>query len=87
MAVNSILPLIMVVIILVGMSSGLFTPTEAAAVALAYALVITTFLYKPIPLKKFYELSVVLLLSVSPNINLEVPESCVKSQCKKIFFT
>lgn len=48
--VQSILPLMTVVIILVGMNSGVFTPTEAAAVALAYALCITTFLYKHIPL-------------------------------------
>lgn len=50
--VQSILPLLTVVIILVGMNSGVFTPTEAAAVALAYALCITTFLYKHIPLSE-----------------------------------
>ena len=50
--VQSILPLMTVVIILVGMNSGVFTPTEAAAVALAYALCITTFLYKHIPLSE-----------------------------------
>lgn len=50
--VQSILPLMTVIIILVGMNSGVFTPTEAAAVALAYALCITTFLYKHIPLSE-----------------------------------
>lgn len=50
--VQSILPLMTVVIILVGMNSGVFTPTEAAAVALAYALCITTSLYKHIPLSE-----------------------------------
>ena len=50
--VQSILPLMTVVIILVGMNSGVFTPTEAAAVALAYALCITTYLYKHIPLSE-----------------------------------
>lgn len=50
--VQSILPLMTVVIILVGMNSGVFTPTEAAAVALAYALCITAFLYKHIPLSE-----------------------------------
>ena len=63
--VNSLLPLMTVVIILVGMSSGLFTPTEAAAVALAYALVITTFIYKPIPLKECYEIGKNVLLQTS----------------------
>ena len=43
-----------VVIILIGMNSGIFTPTEAAAVALAYALLITTLLYNRISLKEFY---------------------------------
>lgn len=63
--INSLLPLMTVVIILVGMSSGLFTPTEAAAVALAYALVITTFIYKPIPLKECYEIGKNVLLQTS----------------------
>lgn len=52
--VSSLLPLMTVVIILIGMNSGIFTPTEAAAVALAYALLITTLLYNRIPLKEFY---------------------------------
>ena len=55
-AARSLLPLMTVVIILAGMSSGLFTPTEAAAVALGYALIITTLVYKPIPLKEIYAL-------------------------------
>nr|WP_072514786.1 TRAP transporter large permease [Ndongobacter massiliensis] len=50
---HSILPLMTVVIILVGMNSGIFTPTEAAAIALAYALCITSFIYKPIPFSEF----------------------------------
>lgn len=54
--ISSILPLMTVVIILVGMTSGIFTPTEAAAVALVYALVVTTLLYKRIPMKEFYKM-------------------------------
>ena len=53
---RSVLPLMTVVIILVGMSSGKFTPTEAAAVALMYAILITTLLYKPIPIKEMFEI-------------------------------
>ena len=49
---STVLPLMTIVIIMVGISSGLFTPTEAAAVALAYALIITTFIYHPIPLRE-----------------------------------
>ena len=50
--VQSILPLMTVVIILLGMNSGVFTPNEAAAVSMSYALCITTFLYKHIPLSE-----------------------------------
>ena len=46
--IQSILPLMTVVIIMVGMTSGLFTPTEAAAVALVYALILTSLLYSKI---------------------------------------
>ena len=62
---SSILPLMTVVIILVGMSSGRFTPTEAAAVALFYALIITTFVYKPIPLKECYQICKNVLIQTS----------------------
>ncbi len=43
---NAIIPLLMPVIILGGILSGLFTPTEAAAVAVLYALVIGFFVLK-----------------------------------------
>lgn len=52
--VSSVLPLMTVVIILVGMTSGFFTPTEAASVALAYALIITTLLYDRLSIKELY---------------------------------
>ncbi len=43
---EAIIPLLMPVIILGGILSGIFTPTEAAAVAVAYALVIGFFVLK-----------------------------------------
>jgi len=43
---EAIIPLLMPVIILGGILSGVFTPTEAAAVAVAYALVIGFFVLK-----------------------------------------
>ncbi len=49
---QSFFPLLTVVIIMVGMTTGLFTPTEAAAVALMYALILTTILYKRISLRE-----------------------------------
>lgn len=46
------------VIILGGIYSGVFTPTEAAGVSAVYALIISMFVYKEMDLKKFYEISV-----------------------------
>lgn len=63
--VNSIMPLMTVIIILAGMTSGLFTPTEAASVALAYALLITILLYKPIPLSECYAICKKVLLQTA----------------------
>jgi tripartite ATP-independent transporter DctM subunit len=45
---SSFLPLLMPVIMLGGIASGIFTPTEAAAVAVAYALIISLFVYRSI---------------------------------------
>lgn len=48
---NAIIPLLMPVIILGGILSGVFTPTEAAAIAVLYALVIGFFVLKTLTLK------------------------------------
>ena len=48
---RAIVPLLMPVIMLGGIASGLFTPTEAAAVAAAYALVISMFLYRTVKVR------------------------------------
>src|SRR6056297_833130 len=48
---EAIIPLLMPVIILGGILTGIFTPTEAAAVAVLYALVIGFFVYKNLELK------------------------------------
>ncbi|OHD19985.1 MAG: C4-dicarboxylate ABC transporter permease [Spirochaetes bacterium GWB1_59_5] len=48
---NAIIPLLMPVIILGGILSGVFTPTEAAAIAVLYALVIGFFVLKTLALK------------------------------------
>lgn len=46
------------VIILGGIFSGFFTPSEAAAVAVDYSLIVAFFIYKSIDFKKFYNLVV-----------------------------
>ncbi|MEP7156307.1 MAG: TRAP transporter large permease subunit [Betaproteobacteria bacterium] len=44
--------LLLIVIVLGGIYSGFFTPTEAAAVSAVYAFIIAVFVYKDMPLKK-----------------------------------
>jgi C4-dicarboxylate transporter DctM subunit len=46
------------IVIIGGIYSGLFTPTEAAAVAAMYAIFVEMVIYKSIDLKKLYEISV-----------------------------
>jgi C4-dicarboxylate transporter DctM subunit len=46
------------VIILGGIFTGIFTPSEAAAVAVVYSIVIAAFVYKALDFKKFYKLVV-----------------------------
>jgi len=48
---NSVLGLMLVVIIVGGILSGIFTPTEAAAMAAVYAFFVSVFVYKAMKLK------------------------------------
>jgi C4-dicarboxylate transporter DctM subunit len=48
--------LLMPVIILGGIYGGIFTPTEAAAVAVVYGLIVGLFVYKTIKLKDLYDI-------------------------------
>ncbi|QIG48426.1 TRAP transporter large permease [Nordella sp. HKS 07] len=50
------LSLVMPLIVLGGIYGGLFTPTEAAVVAVAYALVLGVFIYKEVRLRELPEL-------------------------------
>ena len=47
--------LLMPVILLGGIYSGVMTPTEAAAVAAAYAFLISAFLYRSVTLRQTYD--------------------------------
>ena len=53
-----ILPVLTPVIIVAGILSGLFTPTEASAVALVYCLLIAFGVYRSITLRKFWQICV-----------------------------
>lgn len=59
---NTILALLMPVILLGGILSGIFTPTEAAGVAVFYALIVGFFIYRELKISSFlhnlYETSV-----------------------------
>jgi len=57
-AKDAVLGLFMIVIIIGGIVLGIFTPTESAAVASAYALFITFFVYKNMTFKKLYKIFV-----------------------------
>lgn len=48
---EAIIPLFMPVIMLGGIAAGIFTPTEAAAIAAAYALVVSLFIYRTVKFK------------------------------------
>ena len=48
---NSIWGLLLIVIVIGGIYSGLFTPTEAAAVSAVYAFVVAVFIYKDLKLR------------------------------------
>jgi C4-dicarboxylate transporter DctM subunit len=50
--------LLMPIILLGGIYSGYFTPTEAAAVALAYAMIVEIFIHKDMKITDFYEISI-----------------------------
>jgi C4-dicarboxylate transporter DctM subunit len=52
---ESVLALMMAVIIFGGILGGVFTPTEAAAVAVLYAMVIGMFVYRQVGLRTFFE--------------------------------
>ncbi|OLO26240.1 C4-dicarboxylate ABC transporter permease [Alkalihalophilus pseudofirmus] len=53
---DAFLALMMPVIILGGIYGGIFTPTEAAVVAVVYGLIVGVFIYREIKLKQLYEI-------------------------------
>lgn len=65
---NAFWALLMPVIILGGIYSGVFTPTESAAVAVFYGLIVSTFIYKEIRWKKLVR---IILDSVKNTANCE----------------
>ncbi len=54
---EALIPLGFPILILGGIYSGLFSPTEAAAVSVIYAFIVEKFIYRTITWKKLYELA------------------------------
>lgn len=52
---ESFLPILTPVIIIGGILSGVFTPTEAAVIAAVYAFILSTFIYREMNVRKFLE--------------------------------
>lgn len=67
---NGIWALLMPVIILGGIYSGLFTPTEAAAIAVFYGIIVSAFVYRNMGMKDFLH---VLSASASSTASILVP--------------
>ncbi|MBZ9537601.1 TRAP transporter large permease [Modicisalibacter tunisiensis] len=55
---DSLLALLLPVIIVGGILSGVFTPTESAAIALIYAIAVSMFIYRSLSLKRFFRLCI-----------------------------
>lgn len=53
---DSMLGLLTAVIIIGGVTTGVFTATESAAIAAVYAFIITFFVYRDIPISKFIDI-------------------------------
>jgi C4-dicarboxylate transporter DctM subunit len=49
---ESVWGLLLIVVVMGGIYSGVFTPTEAAAMAAVYAFIVAVFVYKDMPLKR-----------------------------------
>lgn len=55
LAVDAFFPMLTPVILIGGIIFGIFTPTEAAAVAAAYAFILTVFVYRELNIKQLYQ--------------------------------
>lgn len=77
---ESALSLLMPVIILGGIYGGIMTPTEAAAVSVLYALILSMFIYKTISIKDFPSILKESVDSGVP-INLVVAAASIFTRC------
>ncbi|MGL4364835.1 MAG: TRAP transporter large permease [Bacteroidales bacterium] len=93
---SSILALLTPVIILGGIYGGVFTPTEAAAISVAYALVISLFIYRSLKVDSLFKLfqdvaigssSILLLVAVAAGFAVVVSLSPVSNIVNNLMFS
>lgn len=53
---RAILPMLTPLILIIGIASGLFTPTEAAAIAVVYVAVLGVLVYRTLPVRELPEI-------------------------------
>lgn len=93
---KSFLALLTPIIILGGIYGGIFTPTEAAAVAAFYALIVSVIIYKTIKIKSLFSIfrdvaigasSILLLVAVASGFAVVVSLSPVASIVNNLMFS
>lgn len=93
---HSFLALLTPVIILGGIYGGIFTPTEAAAIAVAYAFIISIFVYRSLEIKNLFPIfrevtisaaSILLLVAVATGFAVTVSLSPISNVINSIVFS
>ncbi len=91
---DGIWALLMPVIILGGIFGGIFTPTESAAVAVVYALIISFFVYRDMKIKELYGVlvdscigtaTIMMLVGISKSSSYVVTTSGLPQQVLEVF--
>lgn len=93
---DAIWALLMPLIILGGIYGGIFTPTEAAGIAVVYGFFVVTFIYKSMNMKKFIKLVlkagegtavVMVVLSIASALSWIITTTGLTEQVANLFFT
>ena len=92
---RGILPLLMPLIILGGVFAGVFTATESAVVAVAYAFIVSCFVYRQLPLKKMPAIladsakttaSIMFILGMASFLSWVITSQQIPQQVAQAFF-
>jgi len=92
---RGILPLLMPLIILGGVFAGIFTATESAVVAVAYAFIVSRFVYRQLPLKNMPTIladsakttaSIMFILGMASFLSWVITSQQIPQQVAQAFF-